>query len=398
MSKRSVGFLLALIFAVAAGTLIQDFRFDGLLSHERAVARSVDYDLGVIAQSVTELRATQASYVATSQTSTSSLTRANELFERISRAIDVRKAGAPNADTRAKYEAVSQSLATLVGIDTRARTALTQEDRLHAADLVTIDAELPANTLLTELSTARILEESAAAARIQRWNTYRLAMNGLALLVVVVVALYFGRSLMILAEAPPASTFQMLRELPPPVKAAAAHQVPPAVSHAHVAPGPPPKPAVSLTAAAELCGDLARVLDGRDVPALLERTATLLEAKGLVLWAADTSGAMLRPSLTHGYSEKIVNRLRPLQVDGDNVTALAYRSLETQSLPGATSADPAALAVPLVTGSGCVGVLAAEVRQSKPHPDLVQVARIVAAQFSTLVAPMDASVPKAAQG
>lgn len=396
MSKRSVGFLLALILAVAAGTLIQDFRFDGLLSHERAVARSVDYDLGVMAQSVTELRATQASYVATSQTSTSSLTRANELFERIGRAIDVRKAGAPNADTRAKYEAVSQSLATLAAIDTRARTALTQEDRLHAADLVTIDAEVPTNTLLTELSTARILEDSAAAARIQRWNTYRLAMNGLALLVVVLVALYFGRSLMILAEAPPASTFQMLRDLPPPVKPAAAHQAP--VPHAHVAPGPPPKPVVSLTAAAELCGDLARVLDGRDVPALLERTATLLEAKGLVLWAADTSGAMLRPSLTHGYSEKIVSRLRPLQVDGDNVTALAYRSLEAQSLPGATSADPAALAVPLVTGSGCVGVLSAEVRQSRPHPDLVQVARIVAAQFSTLVAPMDDAVPKAAQG
>ena len=38
ISKRSVGALLGLIVLLAVGTLIQDFRFDSLLSRERANA------------------------------------------------------------------------------------------------------------------------------------------------------------------------------------------------------------------------------------------------------------------------------------------------------------------------------------------------------------------------
>ena len=160
---------------------------------------------------------------------------------------------------------------------------------------------------------------------------------------------------------------------------------------------PLPRP-VSLSAAAELCVDLARILDGRDVPGLLERTATLLDAKGLMIWSVDTGGALLRPSMCHGYSEKVLTRLRPLQVDADNVTSLAFRSMQPQSLLGATAADSGAIAVPLVTASGCVGVLAAEVRPGKPHPDLLPVARIVAAQFAALVAPIDGNQQATAQG
>jgi hypothetical protein len=153
-----------------------------------------------------------------------------------------------------------------------------------------------------------------------------------------------------------------------------------------------------LSSAAELCVDLARLLDGRDVPGLLERTAMLLDAKGIMIWAVDTGGALLRPSMCHGYSEKILTRLRPLQVDGDNVTSLAFRSMQAQAMPGGTAADSGAIAVPLITSSGCVGVLSAEVRPGKPHPDLLPIARIVAAQFSTLVAPLDSAQPATAQG
>jgi hypothetical protein len=124
----------------------------------------------------------------------------------------------------------------------------------------------------------------------------------------------------------------------------------------------------------------------------------LLDAKGIMIWAVDTGGALLRPSMCHGYSEKVLTRLRPLQVDADNVTSLAFRSMQAQSMSGATAADSGALAVPLITASGCVGVLAAEVRPGKPHPDLLSVARIVAAQFSTLVAPFDGAQPATAQG
>src|SRR5205085_5352848 len=110
---------------------------------------------------------------------------------------------------------------------------------------------------------------------------------------------------------------------------------------------------------------LARVLDGRDVPALLERTVKVLGAKGVVLWVIDTSGTFLRPLLLHGYPEKIVKRLGQLQVDADNLTSLAFRSLQPQSVNGNAPDTFGAIAVPLVTGTGCVGVLAAELQRAK---------------------------------
>jgi hypothetical protein len=148
---------------------------------------------------------------------------------------------------------------------------------------------------------------------------------------------------------------------------------------------------VKLSEAADLCVDLARLLDGRDMPALFERAADVLDAKGLVLWVADADGAQLRPSLTHGYSEKVLAKMHALPLDGDNATALAFRSLRAQVVGASSPTGAGALAVPLVTASGCVGVLSAEVKKPRPGADTLSVAQMIAAQFSALVAPADAA-------
>ena len=405
ISKRSVGALLGLIVLLAAGTLVQDFRFDSLLARERANAAAIDRELASIIMSIADLRAAQAGYVATGQAPAAWMTRATEAFDRVTRGLEARKAAAPNADALAKYDAALKAVANLGSIDSRVRQSVAQEDRLHAGDLIFIDAQQAAEAAQSELTVARAAEEQAATQRTTRLSMMRLGMNGLAIVFITIIALYFGRSLSILRDAPSASTAQMIKDLPPPVKAGATLNLSspqPASAAATAAPAttsPPaqvPRP-ISLSSAAELCVDLARLLDGRDVPGLLERTAMLLDAKGIMIWAVDTGGALLRPSMCHGYSEKILTRLRPLQVDGDNVTSLAFRSMQAQAMPGGTAADSGAIAVPLITSSGCVGVLAAEVRPGKPHPDLLPIARIVAAQFSTLVAPLD-SAQATAQG
>lgn len=405
ISKRSVGALLGLIVLLAAGTLVQDFRFDSLLTRERASAAAIDRELASIITSIADLRAAQAGYVATGQAPAAWMTRATEAFDRVTRGLEARKAAAPNAEALVKYEGALKDVANLGSIDSRVRESITQEDRLHAGDLIFIDAQQASDAAQSELTVARAAEEQAATQRTSRLAMMRLGMNGLAIAFITIIALYFGRSLSILRNAPPASTAQMIKDLPPPVKGTATLNLssPPPAPVVPAAPpvptpaGPVPRP-VSLSAAAELCVDLARLLDGRDVPGLLERTAMLLDAKGIMIWAVDTGGALLRPSMCHGYSEKVLTRLRPLQVDADNVTSLAFRSMQAQSMSGATAADSGALAVPLITASGCVGVLAAEVRPGKPHPDLLSVARIVAAQFSTLVAPFDGAQPATAQG
>ena len=59
--------------------------------------------------------------------------------------------------------------------------------------------------------------------------------------------------------------------------------------------------APELRAAADLCTDFARLVDGQEMPALLERAAQLLDATGFIVWLADDDGQHLRPSLAHGY-------------------------------------------------------------------------------------------------
>ena len=250
--------------------------------------------------------------------------------------------------------------------------------------------------------------------RIVQLSQLRFAMNGAGLIFVLAVAMYFGRVVTFTRSMGEPSTTQMLRDLPPPVKtgvsvahAAAAAPAGPATSATSAPPvgpvGPigavgPFGPARStLAAAAELCVDLGKVAEAGEVPALLERTATVLGARGLIVWAVDSDGARLHPSLSHGYSDKVLAKLRSIQVDSDNVTALAFRSAQPQNQNGAAAGDAAAIAIPLLTAGGCVGVLSAELRHNRPHADLVPMARILGAQFSTLIAPAEDAPRRTAQ-
>lgn len=138
---------------------------------------------------------------------------------------------------------------------------------------------------------------------------------------------------------------------------------------------------------ASLCTELARVVDTRALPAVLEQTASVLDANGVVLWIADPDGRELNPILTHGYPSQLVTRLGTIPRDAPNATAAAFRTALLQTVH-ADSISNGAIAVPLVTPSGCVGVMAAEVRHGGEKQDAkLAAAAIVAAQLATLVGP-----------
>ncbi len=143
--------------------------------------------------------------------------------------------------------------------------------------------------------------------------------------------------------------------------------------------------------------DLARVMDARDMQTLLERTAKVLEASGVILWVVNQERTSLLPVLTHGYSERVLLRLNALDVNADNVTSFSYRSVRPQSMLGSGPGTTSAIAVPLVTSGGCNGVLAAEVYDAKPTPEFISVARLVAAQFATMINPVETPAVKAAE-
>ena len=156
----------------------------------------------------------------------------------------------------------------------------------------------------------------------------------------------------------------------------------------------PLPPRVDVPEIARLCGDLARITDTRSLPGLLERTATLIDASGIVLWIADPDGRELAPIVMFGYPQQTVTRLGTIAREAENATAAAFRTCLLQTVD-ADEMSAGALAAPLVTPAGCVGVMAAEIRHAGERDDVVLAAAgIVAAQLATLVGPPSARALK----
>jgi hypothetical protein len=77
----------------------------------------------------------------------------------------------------------------------------------------------------------------------------------------------------------------------------------------------------------------------------------------------------------------------PIPRSADNAVADAYRTGALQVVRGASVASPGAIAAPIVTPDGCVGVLTAEIQAGQESSEAVQaLALLFAAQFSGLLA------------
>jgi transcriptional regulator with XRE-family HTH domain len=142
---------------------------------------------------------------------------------------------------------------------------------------------------------------------------------------------------------------------------------------------------LDLLAAANVCTELGRVEDPRQVQVLLREAARILDAQGLIVWVWDALSAELKPALVHGYSDTVRARLPGVRADADNVTAAAFRSASTCSVNGDDHSS-GALVVPLLRPATCAGVLAIEL----PHgteklPAVRAVATFLAAMLAQLV-------------
>jgi hypothetical protein len=383
MRNGGLDLLLVLTVILALGTVIQDYRFDSSIARARAAATAIDRELRALEVAVADLRTASAGSLAADQSSDGWTRQVSELAGDLDRRIADLRRGPTTGGVRERYDAATTALADVLTIDRRAREALASHQRALAAGLIRVDGRDATERLAGELAAARVAEADALDVRVARLARLRFGMNTIALGWVLVVALYAGRLARRPAAASPAATMaQMLRELPPPVKPPVAVRSTPAP-----APAPPQPPPVPLAAAADLCVDLARLIDGRDLPALHERAVKVLQAKGVINWTADATKTTLRPWLAEGSPERVLMRLGPLAADDDNVTSLAFRSAYPQTMNGDASNAAGAIAVPLMASDGCSGVLAVEVRDAKPTPELTALATILGAQFATLIGP-----------
>jgi hypothetical protein len=154
----------------------------------------------------------------------------------------------------------------------------------------------------------------------------------------------------------------------------------------------------NLERAADLCTDLGRLIDTKDLPDVLSRAAELLHAVGIIIWVRDEGGEMLRPAAWHGYSQSDLNQIGKIRCDGDNVTVEAYRAAKLQIVHGITD-KPGAIAAPLLSPNGCIGVISAELRKECEIDELIQATtKILAAQLSTLITADQPPEAKMAQG
>ena len=104
----------------------------------------------------------------------------------------------------------------------------------------------------------------------------------------------------------------------------------------------------------------------------------------LIVWVWDPQATELTPALSHGYSSKVLAQLPRVRRDADNATAAAFRSAQTSVVDGGTLGS-GALAVPLMTPAGCVGVLAIELPLDGAQRDSARaLVTIFAAQLARL--------------
>lgn len=145
------------------------------------------------------------------------------------------------------------------------------------------------------------------------------------------------------------------------------------------------EPGVDLSEVAQLCTRLACALDVCDITPVLDQAVRVLRAAGLIVWVRDSVGRALSPVFVHGYSRALSAHLAPVAWDADNALARAFNAAEMQVVEGDDFAT-GAVVVPLLTPTGCAGVLALELKHRVERLECVRAAAtILAAQLSTLL-------------
>ncbi len=357
-----------------------------------AARAAFDEDAWQTTLAIAHLEAAARAAVATGQSSEYWLARATASRREVERGIETLRATALSPEAQQAVQHAQSVLHDFDTLDRRAREHLGLDQRLLASDLIFADGGDMLRAAARDIETARQAEAARTDTVLAetRRRQAAVAAAGAAATLLVVLLLLPARA------APPAKEAEAPGEATPSTRPPEADQEIGAALDARLgtsaarspAPAQPePTPSVDWAAAAALCTAIARVADTRELPPLIGRAAQILGASGAVLWIADPASGELVPAIAHGYAPETIARLGTVSRDADNATAAAYRAARTLVVPG--EADrPGALIAPLVTVSGCGGVMAAELPHPREQDALVRAtAEILAAQFATLVAP-----------
>jgi hypothetical protein len=402
---RVTVFLLAMASTIAGAYLL--VALEDRIVAERSAERVFESQAHEAALLVERLRTAQQSYVAAGQGADYWMGKLADTRATLERTLG----GLATSATAEGARMAAARAAGLVGqharLDARARTYISQGQRLMASDLIFTEMSGMTGEIARYTDQARTEQRALADSRVEELRQQQVyVLGGAAAAGLLCTVLLVARGRL----PAPEDTREALRALMmtdgSPAGSATLRAEPGTATAAPAQPGRsasvismttagaavlPPTAPVDLAATARLCADLARVGDPADLPRLLERAARVIDASGLIVWVADRAGTSLFPILAEGYPPHVLARMGSIGRDADNAAAAAYRQGELRTVPAHDSL-PGAIVAPIITGDGCVGVLAAEMRHGAERDEATQaIAAILAAQLATFVTAVPAA-------
>lgn len=405
MKRRGIRLTLVLLLVVvsaAAGYTL--YEGDQRGSAMRGATRDFDAAAQRAQSQLSEARAAMLSVLAPGQADDLWLPRAAAAINGARADLNTLKQRSSDGGVLNDLDAAAAALDQVDEVRTEMERMLRNDLRLQAS-AVALGRGAEAFAAATErVEGARLSEVSRADAEIAAIRVDQmLASAAILALALIVAGLLLPNAA---AEAPVAepTLHDLTHAVPARVEPAAAPREPErsaAPAPPATAPAPPPavepvaaatqaatvdrRKAPELRAAADLCTDFARLVDAKEMPALLDRAAKLLDATGFIVWMADADGQNLRPVLAHGYPPQALARVPAIPRHADNATAAAFRHAEMQ-IVRTNGMSPGAIVVPVLGPTGCIGAIAAEVRHGREASESLRaLARIVSAQMATLL-------------
>ena len=387
MSNRWLRFGIALLaLGAASAAAYRVVEQEQRLTSQVGSARLADAVAETALTTVSELKAALHAYIAEGQGDAFWTARAGTLIDRL-RASILELDGAAAAVEVSMAETLDL-VDRLSAAEQRARQHARTGEELLAGDIIFIEARDLLDAIRLQIASARTAignDADAMAAGVRRQQamlaTGAAGVLAFAMLLLVIPARSAAPEVTVGATPPSQrsdeleSSARLISRMPPPQNAPAA--IP---SSAPVA--------VSLREAAAVCTDLGRVSQSVEISGLLERAAKVLNASGVIVWVASPDGRKLYPGASAGYDERLLARIGSIPRDATNVTAGALRDATPRTSP-ALGSSAAALAVPLLTPLGPVGVLSADIREvTEVDEARLAVAVIFAAQLASLLGSM----------
>lgn len=380
MNSRLIRVLL-LVIAIAIGTVAGYFLkdLDRTMAADRAASDALRDQARTLMGKIADVRAAQVAYVAQGQGEDFWMSHVSKVLPTLEQQMADFQVALVSPAAQAAFEPAVAAMENFQKLDSRARDFVMGGSALLAADLIFSDGLEATGTASTQVEAALYEELRTRQAGGAGMRTRQIAILGggaAAILLLLVILGFTGAAPR--SEPAPVGLGQLSRYEAGPDKPVLGTALP------------------NLIGAARVCTDLARASESSALPDLLERTAKVIDASGIVVWIADPDGRQLRPATSFGYPDAVMSRMGSIPREANNAAAAAYRAAEMRTVAGDGFTN-GALVAPLITPDGCIGVLSAEMKGGSEKDESARaLAVIFAAQLATLVSPPAAAGVKTA--